>query len=50
MVTLGEESDHKILEDLGVVQGSVIHLQDARLANPKQHKEEIDWAKMAKPN
>ena len=50
MVLLADDSDTKILEDLGIVQGSIIHLQDAKLANPKQNKEEIDWAKLASPN
>ena len=46
MITLEEDSDLKILEDIGIVQGSIIHLQDQRYFNPKQNKQEIDWGKM----
>ena len=40
-------SDQSILEDLNIVQGTQIHLQDSRLANAaKVSKSDIDWAKM----
>lgn len=36
-----------VLEDLDIVQGSLIHLQDTRLINRKKfNRSEIDWAKM----
>jgi hypothetical protein len=49
MTRLSEGDDQKILEDLRIVQGTVIHLQDARLLNKaKYNKGEIDWTKLIK--
>ena len=39
--------DESILEDINVVQGSIIHLQDRGMVNrAKNNKTEIDWSKM----
>ena len=39
--------DDAILEDINVVQGSIIHLQDRGMVNrAKYNKTEIDWSKM----
>ena len=47
MIKLTEADDDKILEDLNVVQGTVVHLQDARLVNKaKYNRGEIDWTKL----
>ena len=45
--TLTPEDDNKSLEELNIVQGTIIHLQDSKLANQaKVSKSEIDWSKM----
>lgn len=47
MTKLTEADDDKILEDINIVQGTVIHLQDARLVNKaKYNRGEIDWTKL----
>ena len=49
MTKLAEADDQKILEDLQIVQGTVIHLQDARLVNKaKYNRGEIDWTQLIK--
>ena len=46
-IKIEDNDENKILEDLNIVQGSTIHLQDKRYANKqKVTKKEIDWAKM----
>jgi len=47
MIRLTAADDDRILEDIGIVQGTVIHLQDARsVSRAKYNKGEIDWTKM----
>ena len=47
MIRLTDADDDRILEDIGIVQGTVIHLQDARsVSRAKYNKGEIDWTKM----
>ena len=39
--------DESILEDINVVQGSIIHLQDRGMVHrAKYNKTEIDWGKV----
>ena len=46
-VTFAKEDESKVLEDLNIVQGSKIHLQDVRYCSQaKLTKPEIDWVKM----
>ena len=47
VIRLTDADDGRILEDIGIVQGTVIHLQDARsVSRAKYNKGEIDWTKM----